>query len=156
MANTYTQLYIHVVCRVKRTGNPISKKWENELYKYITGIITSKKQKLMIINGVEDHIHILLGINPNCNLSDLIRDIKANSTRFINDKKYTPTKFEWQKGFAAFTVGYSQVPIVVSYIKYQEEHHKKKTFKEEYIQFLEENNIDYKSEYLIDETEATE
>jgi putative transposase len=151
MANTYTQLYFHVVFAVKGRENNISKKWKDELYKYITGIVTNKNQKLMIINGMTDHVHILLGLKPNCNLSDVVRDIKAGSSKWINDKNFVLGKFEWQTGFGAFTIGQSQIPITVNYIKNQEEHHRMKTFREEYISFLNAYEIDFKNEYLFTE-----
>jgi REP element-mobilizing transposase RayT len=117
MPNTYTQLYFHVVFAVKGRNNHISSKWKDELYKYITGIITNKNQKLMIINGMPNHIHLLIGTKPNCNLSDLVRDIKANSSKWINEKMYIKGKFEWQTGFGAFTVSQSGVQNVINYIK---------------------------------------
>lgn len=105
MANTYTKIYIHCVFAVKGRQNLISKRWKDELYKYITGIVSNENQKLIAINGIADHVHILLGIKPSKNLSELIRDIKANSSRFINTKKWILGKFEWQKGFGAFSCG---------------------------------------------------
>ena len=151
MANTYTQLYFHIVFAVKGRSNYILENWKSELYKYISGIIANKDQKLMIVNGVPNHIHLLIGTKPNCNLSDLIRDIKANSSKWINEKKFTNFHFEWQTGFGAFTVSQSVVPNVIEYIKNQEEHHRKKTFKEEYVEFLKAYQIDFKDEYLFDE-----
>ena len=151
MANTYTQLYFHIVFAVKGRSNYISEQWKDELYKYISGIIANKDQKLMIVNGVPNHIHLLIGTKPNCNLSDLIRDIKANSSKWINEKKFTNFHFECQTGFGAFTVSQSVVPNVIEYIKNQEEHHRKKTFKEEYVEFLKAYQIDFKDEYLFDE-----
>ena len=151
MANTYTQLYFHIVFAVKGRNNYISENWKSELYKYISGIIANKDQKLMIVNGMPNHIHLLIGTKPNCNLSDLIRDIKANSSKWINEKKFTNFHFEWQTGFGAFTVSQSVVPNVIEYIKNQEEHHRKKTFKEEYVEFLKAYQIDFKDEYLFDE-----
>jgi len=151
MPNTYTQLYIHLVFAVKSRANLIQAKWKEELYKYITGIVTNKKQKLIAINGVADHIHILIGIKPDCSLSDLVRDIKANSSKFINEKKWVLGKFEWQQGFGAFTLGYSQLNVIINYIRTQEEHHKTKTFRDEYIEYLNLYEIDYKTEYLFDE-----
>lgn len=151
MANTYTQLYFHIVFAVKGRNNFISENWKDELYKYISGIIANKDQKLMIVNGVPNHIHLLIGTKPNCNLSDLIRDIKANSSKWINEKKFTNFHFEWQTGFGAFTVSQSGVPKAIEYIKNQEEHHRKKTFKEEYVEFLKAYQIDFKDEYLFDE-----
>jgi REP element-mobilizing transposase RayT len=149
MANTYTQLYFHIVFAVKGRNNLIAVRWKYELYKYITGIISNKNQKLMIINGMPNHVHLLIGTKPNCNLSDLVRDIKANSSKWINEKQFVNGKFEWQTGFGAFTVSQSAVNNVLDYIKNQEEHHQVKTFKEEYIGFLKSYNIEYKTEYLF-------
>jgi REP element-mobilizing transposase RayT len=140
-----------VVFAVKGRSNLISKKWKETLYQYITGIITHKNQKLMIINGMPDHIHILIGLKPDCVLSDLVRDIKANSSKWINENKFVLGKFEWQTGFGAFSVSQSQVQTVINYILNQEEHHKKKTFREEYIEFLNAYQIDFKKEYIFDD-----
>jgi REP element-mobilizing transposase RayT len=148
MANTYTQLYFHIVFAVKGRNNLIAVRWKDELYKYITGIISNKNQKLMIINGMPNHVHLLIGTKPNCNLSDLVRDIKANSSKWINEKQFVNGKFEWQTGFGAFTVSQSAVNNVLDYIKNQEEHHQVTTFKE-YIGFLKSYNIEYKTEYLF-------
>jgi len=151
MANTYTQIYLHVVFAVKGRDNLISKNLKDELYKYITGIVTNEGQKLIAINGMPDHIHILIGLKPDKSLSDLVRSIKANSSRFINDKKWINGKFEWQAGFGAFSYSHSQLTNVINYIQNQEEHHKKKTFKEEYIEFLIAFNVDYKNEYIFED-----
>jgi REP element-mobilizing transposase RayT len=150
MANTYSQLYIQVVFAVKGRQNLISNIWKDELFKYITGIVTNEGQKLIAINGVSDHIHILIGIKPNKALSDLVRDIKANSTRFINEKAWVNGKFEWQTGFGAFSYSHSNLTNVIRYIQNQEEHHKAKTFKEEYVAFLEAFDVDYKTEFIFD------
>ena len=151
MANTYTQLYVHVVFAVQGRGNLISKKWKESLYQYITGIVTNKNQKLMVINGMPDHIHILIGLKPDCNLSDLLRDIKSNSSKWINENKNVIGKFEWQTGFGAFSVSQSQLQVVINYILNQEEHHRKKSFREEYIDFLNAYQIDFKPEYIFDD-----
>lgn len=151
MANTYTQIYIHIVFAVKGRQNLISKIWKEELYKYITGIVTHKEQKLIAINGMPDHIHILIGLKPTQMLSDLVRDIKANSSRFINEKQWIPGKFEWQTGFGAFSCGHSQLDIVIRYIQNQEIHHNTKTFKEEYITLLKSADIDYNEQYIFTE-----
>lgn len=151
MANTYTQLYVHLVFAVKGRANLISTRWKERLYQYITGIITHKNQKLMVINGMPDHLHLLIGIKPDCMLSDLVRDIKANSSKWINEHKFVTGKFEWQSGFGAFTVGQSQIKTVVNYILNQEEHHRSKTFREEYVEFLSAYQIEFKSEYIFDE-----
>ena len=149
MANTYSKLYFHIVFAVKGRQNHIATRWKDELYKYISGIITNKNQKLMIINGMPNHIHLLIGTKPTCNLSDLVRDIKANSSKWINEKKFINGKFEWQTGFGAFTLGQSQIPKIINYIKNQEEHHKVRTFKEEYIDFLKAYEIDFTNEYIF-------
>ena len=151
MANTYTQLYFHIVFAVKGRDNLITSKFKIELYKYITGIISNKNQKLMIINGMPNHIHLLIGTKPNCNLSDLVRDIKANSSKWINENKFVLGKFEWQTGFGAFTVSQSGINKVIKYIKDQEEHHKIKSFKEEYIDFLKGYKIDFEDKYIFSE-----
>jgi putative transposase len=151
MANTFTQLYVHCIFSVQGKTNLISKKWKEDLYKYITGIVTNKNQKLMVINGVPDHVHLLIGVKPDCNLSDLVRDIKANSSKWINHNKFVLGKFEWQLGFGAFSVSQSGLDNVVKYILNQEEHHKIKTFREEYIEFLKAYEIDFKTEYLPDD-----
>ena len=151
MANTYSQLYIHIVFAVKGRENLISKNWKDEIYKYITGIVTNKGQKLIAINGMPDHIHILIGLKPDKSISDLVRDIKANSSKFINAKRWINGKFEWQNGFGAFTYGHSQLTNIIKYIENQEEHHKTRTFKDEYIEFLKLFNIGFKNQYLFDE-----
>ena len=150
MADTYTQIYIHIIFAVKGRQNHISVDWKDELYKYITGIISNKKQKLIHINGISDHIHILIGMKPTISLSDLVRDVKFNSTNFINAKRYINGKFYWQEGFGAFSCSPSQLDKVINYIKNQEIHHKRKTFKEEYVEFLKRYNVEYKPEYLFD------
>lgn len=151
MANTYSQLYVQIVFALKGRQNLISKKWKDEIYKYITGIITNQKQKLIAINGMPDHIHILVGIKPNIPLSDLVRDIKSSSSKFINEQRWINGKFEWQTGFGAFSYGHSQLTNVIKYIEDQEEHHKTKTFKEEYMAFLKLFNIDFRNEYLFED-----
>jgi len=151
MANTYTQLYYHVVCVVKGRQSLINVSWKDSLYKYITGVVTNQGQKLYIINGMPDHIHILISCKPTVMLSDLVKEIKEHSTKYINQQNLAPSKFSWQVGFGAFTVSYRNVDNVVNYIKNQEQHHTKKTFREEYKEFLIENNVEYKEEYLFEE-----
>ena len=151
MPNTYTQLHVHVVFAVQGRGNCITIQWKEKLFQYIAGIITNKNQKLMIINGMTDHLHLLIGYKSDCNLSDLIRDIKSNSSKWINESRWVVGKFEWQTGFGAFTVGQYQIKTVVNYILEQEKHHRKKSFKEEYIEFLNAYKIDFKPEYIFDD-----
>ena len=150
MANTYTQLYVQIIFSPLGRQNLINNRIKNDIYKYIVGIIKKKNQKPMIIIGMPDHVHIFLGFSPDIAISDLVRDIKSNSTNFINDNKLFPGKFSWQKGFGAFTYSKSQVPRVVRYIRNQAEHHRRKTFKEEYLQLLEKFSVDYKKQYLFE------
>ena len=147
--STFSQIYIQVVFAVKGRESLISKQWEEELYKYITGIISNKGQKLIAINGMSDHIHILIGMKPSCCLSDLVREIKKSSNAFINEKKFTNFKFEWQKGYGAFSYSHSSLDNVIAYIQNQKEHHKNKSFREEYIDFLKKFEVEYKDEYLF-------
>lgn len=149
MANTFTQMYFHVVFAVKGRASLIRSAWKEELYKYITGIVTAKGQKLLAINGMPDHLHLLVGTKPTMALSDLVRDIKANSARFIKEKGWVRSVFEWQDGFGAFTLGHSQLQHIIPYIQNQEEHHRLHTFREEYIAFLQKYEVDYKPEYLF-------
>lgn len=149
MANTYSRLYVHIIFAVKGRANLISEKWREDLYKYISGIITNKNQKLMIINGMPDHILILLGFNPDSVISDIVRDIKSNSSRWINDNRFVQGKFEWQNGFGAFSVGYSNIRMVADYIQNQQQHHRNKSFRDEFIKMLDKYHISYKPEYLF-------
>lgn len=150
MAGTYSQIYIQVVFAVKGRQNLIHKTWREELHKYISGIISGKQQKAIIVNGVGDHVHCFIGLKPSMAISDLVRDIKNNSSKFINERRYVYGKFQWQEGYGVFSYGQSQVENVYNYILNQEQHHRKKTFKEEYFDFLEEFEIDYKNEYLFE------
>lgn len=150
MANTYTQIYLHVVFSVKGRQNLIAKTWKDELHKYICGIVSGKEQKVYAIGGVADHIHILLSIKPNISLSDLVRDIKANSSKWVNENGSIKGKFQWQEGFGAFSYATSQLNTVIAYINNQEEHHKKKKFKEEYLALLQKYDIEYDEKYLFD------
>ena len=150
MADTYSQIYIQIVFAVKNRKALINSEWEEQLYKYITGIITNKNQKLIAINGTNSHIHIFIGMKPTCCLSDLVREIKKASNQFIQEKKITPFKFNWQSGYGAFSYNHSQLDNVYNYILNQKEHHKKKPFKDEYLDFLKDFQIDYKEEYLFE------
>ena len=150
MANTYTQIYIQIVFAVKGRQNLISKENREELHKFITGIISNRGQKLFAVFAMPDHVHILVSMSPNMLISDLVRDIKAGSSKFINEKKWTNEKFNWQEGYWAFSYSKSSVDSVVKYILNQEEHHKNKTFKNEYLDFLEKFEIEYDSKYLFD------
>lgn len=148
--STYSQIYIQVVFAVKNRNTLINSSWENELYKYITGIIQNKGQKLLAINGMPDHIHFLIGMKPTCCLADLVREVKKSSNAFINEKHFCPFKFEWQEGYGAFSYSHSALDDVIRYIMNQKEHHRKISFKEEYKKFLISFNIEHDDKYLFD------
>ena len=156
MADTYTQLYVHVVFAVKGRQFLIPKQHKETLHQYITRIITNKKQTVIQINSMPDHIHILVGMDPNIAVSSLVRDIKANSSKFINKKEWIAGRFEWQTGFAAFSYSHSQLDTVVRYIKNQEAHHSHQTFREEYLTFLKRFDVPYNPKYVFDPDEPSE
>lgn len=149
MANTYTQIYIQIVFVVKRRENLISKNNRNELQKYITGIITNRNQKLLAIYCMPDHTHLLVSLSGSISISDLVRDIKTGSSNFINEQNWLRGRFNWQEGYGAFSYSKSEVDRVVNYILNQEEHHKRTTFKDEYLDFLHRFEIEYNEKYLF-------
>lgn len=151
MANTYTQIHLHLIFAVKFRTGIIQNKWKDELYKYITGIIHSNNHKLLIINGMPDHIHILVGVRPNQSVSELLQDIKGSSSKWINEKGFVKGKFEWQEGYGAFSYGKSQIKEVTKYIENQEIHHQKRNFREEYLAFLDAFEIEYDEKYIFKE-----
>ena len=150
MTGTFSQMYIQVVFAVKHRQALIQSLWEERLYEYTTGIIRNKDQKLLAINGMPDHIHILIGIKPTCCLSDLVREVKKSTNEFINENGFTKSKFNWQGGFGAFSYSHSHLDNVIRYIMNQKEHHRKKTFKEEYITFLKKFEIPHEEQHLFD------
>ena len=150
MPSTFSQIYIQIVFAVKGRDSLISSTWEEELYKYITGIVRNKEQKMLAINGMPDHIHFLIGMKPSCCLSDLVREVKKSSNDFIKEKNLSKSKFNWQEGYGAFSYSHSNLDNVIRYILNQKEHHKKKTFKEEYIEVLNKFEIEHKPEYLFE------
>ncbi|MDD4156494.1 MAG: IS200/IS605 family transposase [Candidatus Cloacimonetes bacterium] len=151
MPNTYAQIYIHLVFSVKCRYSLIKDEWQGNLFKNIASIVENRKQKLIIINGTQDHIHLLVSFKPNHTVSDLVRDIKSNSTKFINENGWAYGKFQWQIGFGAFSVSQSKTKTVYSYIQNQQEHHKKQSFIEEYKMLLKMHNIPYDDAYIFDE-----
>jgi REP element-mobilizing transposase RayT len=150
MANTYSQIYIQIVFAVKGRENLIVENNRDELQKYISGIIQNRGQKLLSIFCMPNHTHILIGLKPSISVSDLVRDIKAGSSNFINEKKWVKGKFNWQEGFGAFSYSKSQIDNVINYILNQEEHHKKLSFKEEYLDFLKKFEVEYEEKYLFE------
>lgn len=149
MANTYTQIHIQTVFAVRNRQCLINKNWEDDLYKYITGIIQNNDHKLLQINGMPDHIHIFFGMRPKQSLSDLMKKVKENSSEWINKKGFLNDRFSWQAGYGGFSYAKSEVPQVIRYIQNQKAHHKKKTFAEEYLDFLKSFDIDYDERYLF-------
>lgn len=150
MANTYSQAYIHLVFAVKNRVALIRKSWKNELEMYITGIVQNQKHKMLAINAMPDHIHIFIGYDLNQRIPDLVQEIKTSSNHWINERRLTRGKFEWQRGYGCFTHSHSQLHTVVRYVLNQEQHHKKNTFSEEYREILHKNEIRYNDEYLFD------
>lgn len=150
MAGTFSQIYIHIVFAVKGRESLIQPDWEEELYRYISGIVRNKEQKMLAINGMPDHIHFLIGMKPSCCISDLVREVKKSSNEFIKEKKFTRFRFQWQEGYGAFSYSHSALDSVIKYIQNQKEHHRKKTFRDEYIEFLKKFCIDFKNEYLFE------
>lgn len=150
MAGTYSQIYIHIVFAVKGRENILQKDCREEVFKYISGIIKEKGHKPIIVNGYKDHVHCFIGLNPSIAISDLVRDIKNNSSKFINEKGYFKNKFHWQEGYGVFSYSQSQIKRVYNYILNQENHHQRKSFKEEYLELLKKYEVEYKTEYLFE------
>ena len=152
MANTYSQLIIHLVIAVRNRESLLIEKHRSEIFKYISGILFQRGHKPIIVNGVADHVHILFGLNPTEAISDLTREIKKSVSSFINNKKYLHGKFYWQEGYGAFSYSKSQLDTLYNYILKQEEQHKRSSFRTEYLEILDEFGIEYNPEYLFDFT----
>ena len=150
MAGTFSQIYIQVVFAVKYRRNLIDKSWKTDLYKYMAGIIKGKDQKSIIVNGMPDHVHLFIGLRPTMSISAIVRDVKNNSSNFINDQGFVKGKFSWQSGYGAFSYSHSHIERVYNYILNQEAHHKKKTFKEEYLGLLKKFEVPYDERYLFE------
>jgi len=149
MANTYTQIHIHAIFSVQNRQSLISSDWRDDLYKYITGIVQNHNHKMLQINGMPDHIHVLLGFRPTQSLSELMKYVKQDSTKWVNQNKFVNGRFSWQKGYGAISHSRSQVPQVIKYIQKQREHHKKKSFRQEYLDFLEKFDVDYDERFIF-------
>jgi len=150
MANTFSQIYIQTVFAVSDRQSLIKPEFKGELYKYITGIVRNQGQKLISINGVLDHIHILIGLRPAMALADLVREIKADSSNFINKERFVHGRFSWQEGYGAFSYGHSQLNRIIRYIQDQEKHHKRRSFKNEYLTLLRKFDIAFEDKYVFD------
>jgi REP element-mobilizing transposase RayT len=153
MANTYTQIYVQVVFAVSGRQSLLNTEHKEELHKYLTGIVTNQGQKLISINSMPDHVHILLGLKPDTALSALVREIKASSSKFINGRGRVSGKFGWQEGFGAFSYGHSQLETIIRYIQNQEQHHRRRSFKDEYLALLEKFDIEFDRKYVFDFTD---
>jgi REP element-mobilizing transposase RayT len=149
MANTYSQIYIQTVFAVDGRLSLIRADFREELFKYITGIVRNKKQKLIAINGMSDHVHVLIGLKPAMALADLVRDIKADSSDFINRKKWVRGRFSWQEGYGAFSYGHSQLDTIIRYIQNQEQHHRRRSFKDEYLTWLKKFEVPFEEKYIF-------
>lgn len=150
MANTYTQCYFHLVFAVKNRNALIKKEWKNDLEKYITGIVQNHHHKLLAIGTMPDHIHIYLGYNVNHLIPDLVEEIKTSGNKWIRDNHLSKFRFEWQKGYGAFTHPRSHLDKIVKYVLTQEENHRKKSFREEYLNILKQHEVEFKDEYVFD------
>ena len=150
MPGSYSQIYIQYVFAVKGREYLLQKPWREEVFKYMAGIIKAKNQKPIIVNGVTDHVHVFVGLKPSMNIDDLVRDIKNNSSNFINEQKWIRGKFSWQEGYGAFSYAHSQIDDVYRYIANQETHHCKCSFRDEYLDFLQKFAVDYDEKYLFD------
>src|ERR1700731_2829950 len=149
MPNTFTQVYVHVVFAVAQRACVIQATRKEELQKYMTGIVTRKGQKMIAVNCMPDHVHILLGLKPNVMPSDLIGDIKTGSTNHINKQHWIGCRFSWQEGFGAFSVSHSHLNAVINYVRNQETHHRRKSFRDEYLEFLQRHNVPYDERYVF-------
>jgi len=149
--STYTNLLFHIVYSTKYRKPTIEKRWQDNLYGYVGGIIHEHKGTLLCMGGVEDHVHLLAKLSPTIAISDMLRLIKANSSKMINETLRPRIPFEWQSGYAAFSVSESQFSMVKQYILNQESHHRRKSFQDEFIQLLERHNISYDLRYVFDQ-----
>ena len=150
MAGTYSQIYIQVVFAVSGRRNLLQKPWREDVFKYMAGIVKAKDHKPIIINGVSDHVHLFIGLKPSMAISDLVHDVKNNSSNFINSNKFVKGKFSWQAGYGCFSYGQSQIDRVYQYVLNQEQHHAKTTFREEYFDFLQKYEIEHDKKYLFE------
>ncbi|MEM9935793.1 MAG: IS200/IS605 family transposase [Bacteroidota bacterium] len=153
MANTYSQVLIHIVFAVKYRRALIQEAWREKLEKYMTGIVQNSGQKLLAIYCMPDHCHILVGMKPNIAISDLVKEIKEHSTKWINVQKFCPHKFYWQNGFGVFSYSQSQLPAIGHYIENQPYHHQKKRFQKEYAEMLTKFEVDYQDQFVFSDPE---
>jgi putative transposase len=153
MANTYSEIHIHFVFATQFKNALISESWEKRLYEYMIAIIHNHGHKVLAINGMPDHVHVLVGHRPEQGISDLVRIVKSTSSKWINEEELARSKFAWKAGFGAFSYSKSDLPKVINYIKNQKEHHKKFSFKEEYLKILKGFEVDFKPQYIFKDLE---
>ena len=150
MAGTYSQIYIQCVFAVKNRDALLELAFRDKIFTYMAGIINAKGHKAIIVNGTADHVHLFMGLRPNGNISDLIREVKNGSSKFINEQGFLRGIFNWQEGYGVFSYSHSKIDAVYKYVANQEEHHKKITFKEEYIHLLNQFEIEFNEKFLFD------
>ena len=150
MANTFSQIYLQFVFSVKHRDALIAKVHKEELHKYITGLVQNRKAKMLAVHCMPDHTHLFVGYKPTVSISDFIKEIKVESNEFINDKKWVKGRFNWQEGYGVFSYSHSHIDKVINYIKNQEMHHQKRTFRQEYHEMLEKFEISFEENYLFD------
>lgn len=149
MADTYTQIYLHLIIAVRNRKCLIGRSWQNELYSYMTGIVQNKGHKMIRINGMPDHVHMLIGLHTTQTVSDLMREVKQFSTNWINSGDLIDQKFNWQKGYSAFSCSRSMLDHVIRYIENQEKHHDLYSFRDEYVRFLKKYEVSYNEKYIF-------
>jgi REP element-mobilizing transposase RayT len=147
---TFTQLYIQLVFSPKHRDRLLIEQYRPRIFEYLSGITTNLGHKSIIINGVSDHVHLFLGLNPKISISETVKELKRSSSIFINERRFFHEKFEWQEGYGGFSYGKSQVENVYNYILNQEKHHQKRTFREEYLEFLKKYEIEFEEQYLFE------
>lgn len=149
MANTFTQLHVQLIFAVQNRISLIHDAWKDELYKYFTGIIQSNNHKMLIGNGMPDHVHLFIGMRPTQSIAELMWELKQSSSKWINQRGFVRGKFQWQDGYGAFSYTKKEIPIVCNYIQYQQEHHRKVSFSEEYRKLLDEFEVEYDERYIF-------
>ena len=149
MPNTFTQIHLQLIFAVQNRESLIAREWKHELYKYFTVIIQHAGHKMIIVNGMPDHVHVVMGMRPTQSLSDLMKHLKGDSSKWINEKRFVKGHFQWQEGYGAFSYSKSQLPVLIKYVKNQEIHHEQRTFLEEYKEFLEKFEVPYEEQYLF-------
>ena len=147
---SFTQFYIQLVFSPKHRERLLFEYIRPRIFEYLSGITTNLGHKSIIINGVDDHVHIFMGLNPKISVSDTVKELKRSSSTLINEKKLLPGKFEWQEGYGGFSYSHSQIENVYNYIKNQEIHHQKRTFRDEYSEFLNKSEIKFEDQYLFE------